>query len=251
MKRSYLIPDLVSPTGGPVPLLDGLTGRPVTDSVSCRVHDLLRAHIRNATFPCSVGKRSFARGFYRLGIYVSMTDHDSIDGLARDLWRFVNDQPSLKGPSPDDYSTFIAVFADPIPKDELEFESLLWEMLQKLHDEDATQFQWDQSVQSDPDDPNFGYSIGGQAFFLVGMHEKSSRISRRFVYPAVAFNSHHQFQDLRNRGKFDLVQKTIRALDTKIQGSINPSLTNFGADSEAKQYSGREVEPSWKCPFHK
>ncbi|MEP6902345.1 MAG: YqcI/YcgG family protein, partial [Actinomycetota bacterium] len=30
----------------------------------------------------------------------------------------------------------------------------------------------------------------------------------------------------------------------------NPNLSDFGTQSEARQYSGRAVEHEWKCPFH-
>jgi hypothetical protein len=35
----------------------------------------------------------------------------------------------------------------------------------------------------------------------------------------------------------------------RLQGSINPNLSDFGVHSEARQYSGRAVEDAWKCPF--
>jgi len=36
-----------------------------------------------------------------------------------------------------------------------------------------------------------------------------------------------------------------------VQGSLNPNLADFGERSEARQYSGREVEEHWRCPFHR
>lgn len=68
-------------------------------------------------------------------------------------------------------------------------------------------------------------------------------------YPTLVFNSHDQFDALRRDGKFEQTQLTIRKNDRLLQGDFNPSLSNYGDDSEAKQYSGRLVEPDWKCPF--
>lgn len=251
MKRSYLKPVISTPTAGRADLLNSLTGTVEADPVIGRLHDLIRVHILGPGFACSLGKRSFVRGLYRLGIYDSMGDVDCVSGLCSDLREFVGEQGSIKGSHPDDYSTFIAIFQDPLPVNELDHEASMWRLLQNLHDEDKMHCSWDSMVSSDPNDPDFSFSVGGKALFLVGMHGESSRTSRRFRYPAIAFNSHDQFEDLRLRQRFVSVQQTIRNNDIKIQGAINPSLANYGADSEAKQYSGRLVEQNWVCPFHK
>jgi FPC/CPF motif-containing protein YcgG len=39
--------------------------------------------------------------------------------------------------------------------------------------------------------------------------------------------------------------------DLRLQGSLNPNLSDFGKKSDARQYSGRAVEANWKCPFHR
>jgi hypothetical protein len=46
------------------------------------------------------------------------------------------------------------------------------------------------------------------------------------------------------------MKEIVRERDFKLQGSLNPNLSNFGEQSEARQYSGRAVETDWKCPFH-
>ena len=38
--------------------------------------------------------------------------------------------------------------------------------------------------------------------------------------------------------------------DEAIAGSRNPMLARHGEASEARQYSGRAVDPDWRCPFH-
>jgi uncharacterized protein len=42
----------------------------------------------------------------------------------------------------------------------------------------------------------------------------------------------------------------IRAAERALQGTLNPMLAEFGRRSEAAQYSGRKVDPGWRCPFH-
>jgi FPC/CPF motif-containing protein YcgG len=131
----------------------------------------------------------------------------------------------------------------------MEFEGLLWKQLRLLHERDAARFDWDPEVASDPDDPRFSFSFGGQALYVIGMRANSSREARRFPWPVLVFNPHEQFERLRGDGKWKRMQGTIRQRDLQLQGSINPMLSDFGERSEARQYSGRAVEENWRAPF--
>jgi FPC/CPF motif-containing protein YcgG len=46
------------------------------------------------------------------------------------------------------------------------------------------------------------------------------------------------------------MRQIIRRRDQALAGSVNPMLLDFGARSEAIQYSGRKIEGTWTCPFH-
>jgi hypothetical protein len=141
----------------------------------------------------------------------------------------------------------VAIFEAPQDADEQAFERALWAQLQALHDADEA--PWDPSVSDDPDDPHFSFSFAGMAFFIVGLHPGSARLSRRFPWPALIFNPHAQFERLRETGKYARMQKVIRDKECALQGDINPVLEDHGVDSEARQYSGRAVEPDWSPPF--
>ena len=133
---------------------------------------------------------------------------------------------------------------------ELEFERALWNRAQSLHDKDAwLGTPWDDAVDPDPEAPDFGLSIGGSAFFIVGLHPHASRKARRFRYPALVFNLHDQFERLRADGRYDKMRERILERDKAWSGSINPMLAEHGSISEARQYSGREVGEDWRCPF--
>ncbi|WP_373516564.1 YqcI/YcgG family protein [Pricia sp.] len=86
-------------------------------------------------------------------------------------------------------------------------------------------------------------------FFLVGLHPKASRKARRFHVPAIAFNLHSQFEQLRKKGRYEIMKNAIRQNEMEFQGSINPMLPDHGKDLEARQYSGRNVTDTWVCPF--
>ena len=55
--------------------------------------------------------------------------------------------------------------------------------------------------------------------------------------PCLVFNFHDQFEALRADGKYAGLQRVVRSRDVKLQGFINPMLSGFGEDSEARQYS--------------
>ncbi|MCE7032906.1 YqcI/YcgG family protein [Lysobacter sp. GX 14042] len=146
--------------------------------------------------------------------------------------------------------SFVALFDGPHDTGEQRFEGLLWAQLQRLHALDLRRgIPWAEDVSRDPDDPRFSMSVAGHPFFVIGLHPGASRVARRFAVPALVFNPHRQFERLRADGRYGKMQAATRGRDVALQGSINPNLADFGAASEARQYSGRAVEPGWKCPL--
>ena len=96
------------------------------------------------------------------------------------------------------FVSFVAVFRGPQIRDEEHFERLLWDLLQRLHDEDEE--PWAHGVDDDPDKAHFAYSHAGVAYFIVGLHPQASRIARRAPLPTLVFNLHEQFELLRGEG---------------------------------------------------
>jgi FPC/CPF motif-containing protein YcgG len=211
-----------------------------------RAHDGFRAHVLDPEFSCVGGKAAVNNNTYRFGFYAEMSAPAPTAGLAYDLWEYVRERPSFGT----EYATFVASFAEPAPVGERQWEKLVWTQLQRLHDLDHPHHPWDPTVSSDPADPGFSFSFAGTGFFVVGLHPASSRRARRFAWPTLAFNAHIQFERLREQNQFMRLRETVRARDYKLQGSLNPNLSDFGEQSEARQYSGRAVEENWKCPFH-
>ena len=105
-------------------------------------------------------------------------------------------------------------------------------------------------MSQDAEDTQFAFRFAEMAFFVVGLHPASSRFARRFAWPTLVFNAHHQFERLRSEGGYERMQEVIRARERKLQGSLNPNLGDFGVRSEARQYSGRPAQEGWRCPFH-
>jgi FPC/CPF motif-containing protein YcgG len=204
-----------------------------------------RAFVGDPRFPCLGGASVVRRRSYRLHVYGALGQGPSSEPLADDLENFIW-SPVVNSGSP---RAFIAVFPEYPPETEHDFEGRLWLQLQMLHNADGRTL-WDPSVSSDPDDPRFSFSFAGRAFFVVGLHPHSSRLARRFRWPALVFNPHSQFERLRTAGHYKRYQSLIRERDIALQGSVNPNLAEFGERSEARQYSGRATESEWRCPFH-
>ncbi|MFI0452584.1 guanitoxin biosynthesis heme-dependent pre-guanitoxin N-hydroxylase GntA [Actinomadura sp. 6N118] len=215
---------------------------------SIRQNDVRQALIDKVTgdsFPCVAGKTAARRGTIVHRHYGVMGDEGTTEALHADLAGFAaaKDEIDLL------LASFVATFYGPGGLTEEEFDEVLWHQLQRLHDLDSARFGWSERVDSDPSSPNFGFSAGGHPFFVVGLHPQSSRVSRRFERPALAFNSHVQFDRLKQRGIYPRLQRETRAREMTLQGSLNPNLAEFGEASEAVQYSGLAVDATWKCPF--
>lgn len=205
-----------------------------------------RAFVTDRRFPCLGGASVVRRRTYRLHVYDVLGSVESAAPLACDLTAFVRDTPVDTGTP----LAFIAAFPDDPPESEEAFEHRLWGQLQLLHERDDPAAGWDPTVSADPDDPRFSFSFAGHAFFVVGLHPGSSRLSRRFQWPTLVFNPHAQFERLRAEGRYARYQAVIRERDVALQGTVNPNLADFGERSAARQYSGRATEPGWTCPFH-
>ena len=206
-------------------------------------------------FPCLGAKAAFNDETYALAVFPELGSVESTAGLCHGLVKFrefaavSKSEPASPMPATErnGYATFVAIFRGPLELDEQQFEEMLWKQLRELHGADVC--QWDPDASSDPNDSRFSFSFAGKAFYVVGMHSNSSRVARRFPWPTLVFNPHEQFERLRADGKWRRMQQAIRARDVALQGSINPMLSDFGEESEARQYSGRAVERDWVAPF--
>lgn len=200
--------------------------------------------IKGDLFACVGGKAVVGKKRYRINVYSDATNKKDIERLYKHLCEFADEVPV----DSDNYlASYIAVFKDIDVNDEDEFNNLLWKILQSLNDIDT--IPWNKDVSSNICDANFSYSLGGTAFFVIGMHPKASRISRRFPYVTIVFNKRDSFAILRQKGLFENFQKLTRENDIRIQGTINSNLANFGDSSEALQYSGMESPSFEKINF--
>jgi len=208
---------------------------------------LLYEHVAEAAFPCVGAKAALARGTLEVlaardiaSAWDDVRIHDRLLSFAGEYRR----DPAL-------FRSLAVVFEGPDDLAESAFEQHLWTRVQSLSDKDVWRGQeYDATVSNDPDNSHFSLSFGGQAYFVVGLHPHASRPARRFPHPVMVFNLHAQFETLRAQGKYEGMREKIMVRDEALAGSRNPMLARHGEASEARQYSGRVVEPEWRCPFH-
>ncbi len=194
--------------------------------------------------PCVMAQSVVRQEHFEFRVYGELGGAENVEPLLYDLGAYLEDY-DFDAP---EFFTFVAVFKGDQYFTEEEFEERLWQQLQLLHEADNE--NWDSTVSTNPDSPEFSFSLLGSAFYIVGMHPNSSRIARQSPSPTLVFNLHHQFEKLRELGGYTSTRDTIRERDQALQGSINPMVADFGQDKEAPQYSGRMVDSNWKCPFH-
>lgn len=207
---------------------------------------LLFSHVDTASFPCVGAKAALARGSLKVlaadridSAWDDVRIHETLLRFAADYRR----EPTL-------FRSLAIVFEGPDDLTERGFEQALWARVQSLSNKDVWRGQaYDARVSSDPGNPHFSLSFGGEAFFIVGLHPNASRPARRFERPTLVFNLHDQFERLRAEGKYEGMREKILVRDEALAGSRNPMLARHGDASEARQYSGRAVEPGWAPPF--
>jgi FPC/CPF motif-containing protein YcgG len=223
-----------------------MTTATLTDAHDVGLETRFRALIAEASFPCVGAKSALARGGVQ--VIIARDIRSAWDDLRihEALMAFAADYRAR----PSTFQSFAVLFREPSTMDEAAFEAALWARIQSLSDKDGWLGQaHDSRVSDDPENPHFGLSFGGEAFFVVGLHPRASRLARRFEAPAMVFNPHEQFERLRAEGRYERLRERTIARDVAIAGTPNPMLARHGASSEARQYSGRRVDDTWKCPF--
>lgn len=205
-----------------------------------------REHVLAEDFPCVGAKAALSRQQMHIlvahDIASAWDDLRILPALMEVVSRYREDNTLFR--------TFVVIFDGPAPKSEHAFETALWARIQSLTDKDDwLGYRPDPSVDEDPESPHFSLSFGGEAFFVVGLHPLASRPARRFARPAMVFNLHDQFEELRQAGRYEKLRKSIIGRDIELAGDANPMLARHGETSEARQYSGRVVGQDWSCPY--
>src|ERR1041385_7578108 len=167
-----------------------------TNCFTHEAEEAFRKFVSRPEFPCLGAKAALNSASETVRVFDELGSAESTHQLVAALSEFTNlvgrdavepnygatsDPDGSTASCPTEYATFIAIFEKPRETNEREFENLLWKQLRLLHKHDAPQFDWDPSVSSDPADPHFSFSFGGQALYVIGLHANSSREARSFA----------------------------------------------------------------------
>lgn len=201
-----------------------------------------RSFVAAQSFPCVGAKSALSRNRIEFQVCNRLGSDESTHVIRDNLVRF-----SARHPDPGNNPTSLVIIFREQVAGEDDFHNRLWMQLQAIHDLDISEHPWASGVSDDPDSAEFSFSVASRAFFVVGLHPRSSRLARRAPRPTLVFNFHDQFEGLRTSGRYEKLQAAIRERDVALQGNINPVLARFGEASEALQYSGRVASG---CPFH-
>lgn len=219
---------------------------PPSDDCLHPLAEQFRVFVGEASFPCVGAKSALKRD--QMKIIVAQDIRSAWDDLRiypnlLELAHGYKTDPKL-------FQSLVVIFEHDPHLSEKTFEGHLWDRLQSLSEKDEWHGQkYDPRVSDNPDDAAFSMSFGGEAFFVVGLHPAASRPARRFQRPALVFNLHDQFEQLRSAGLYERLRGTIIDRDVALAGSVNPMLAQHGTTSAASQYSGRVVGEDWKCPY--
>ena len=115
---------------------------------------------RNETpFPCFFGAESVRNGDPLYTAVPSMTDADALMALGRTLLEYLETYRSHS-----DRASLVTFFKPPDePLSEAEYHESLWHILQFLHVHDPR--PWPEAIPTDPDDPYWEFSFGGEPIF--------------------------------------------------------------------------------------
>lgn len=175
-----------TPAGAAVPT-------PAPEPTVDAVHDHLAQWVLDPEYPCLGARAVFNRDRARIVTTGRLGSASSSLDVYQALRDFGDDADPDEG-----FTSLVAAFGGQAPPSERAFEDRLWTTLQHLHDFDDT--PWNAEVSSDPADVDFSFSIGGIAYFVVGLHPGASRDARRTPWPVLVFNLHSQFEEPQGLG---------------------------------------------------
>ena len=202
-------------------------------------------HLNEKDFPCVAAKASLARGQVKCFVASHMGCPADDVRIADFLYGFIDAYRDSK----QSFHSAAVIFKAPQETSDFSFDALLWQRLSALRDLDKIRYKHDGRVDADPDSASYSFSLKEEAFFIIGLHQGSSRKARQFSYPTLVFNPHAEFEKLRALNRYDKLKDIVRNRDVAYSGSVNPLLQDFGKASEIHQYSGMAHSKEWRCPL--
>ncbi|HUR11068.1 MAG TPA: guanitoxin biosynthesis heme-dependent pre-guanitoxin N-hydroxylase GntA [Flavitalea sp.] len=211
-----------------------------------KIIDSYLAYLADRDFPCVAAREAVARQQVDCYVATHMACPHDDTRMLEFLYKFIDTYRKEKNM----FHSAAIIFKEPKIQDERMFDRFMWQRLQAISDLDASMYNYDKRVQSDPSHAGFSFSLKEEALFILGLHPANNRSSRQFPYAVLAFNPHDQFEQMRAHGQYEKMKNIVRKREIALSGSVNPMLDDFGKSSEVFQYSGRQYDKEWQCPLN-
>lgn len=199
-----------------------------------KAHTYFREMVFNPDFACVAGRGVTKGKQYAFNAYPDMTASDTAEGVAHDLFKFKNEFGLSQAPEKVQLVSFIATFKEPQSINQIDGAAHMYQLLGNMHNHDKQQgFDWNPTVSRDIKSPNFGYSSGGDAFFITYLYPHASSEARRSEIPLVLFTAHSVLDKLKESNAFEKLKNHAR----QRQETIHPHSGNHGETNEFRQYA--------------
>jgi len=163
-------------------------------------------YIDSKDFACIGAKAALSKKQIQCFVADNMACPKEDPGILNFLYKFIDDYRNANVL----YYSAVVIFRGPGFINDEQFDNLMWQRLQSLSDFDSANYNYDRRVDADPSSPHFSFSLKEESLFIIGLHPASSRPLRRFSYPALVFNPHLQFEQLRQSGRYEKMKQVVR-----------------------------------------
>lgn len=209
---------------------------------------------RNGTpFPCFFGAESVANGDPLYTACPSTSDADALLGLRDVLLEYLDVYRTHSGRT--SLVTFFAPSEDPMT--EAAYHDTLWHVLQTLHLHDPA--PWPEDIPTDPDDPHWEFSLGGEPMFPTCRAPFYDQRESRYcpIGLEITFQPRALFEDLGVTADTDAGQHARTVIQDRLEGydGVCPhaDLGDWGVDGDREwpQYmlSADESQAPTACPI--
>lgn len=199
-----------------------------------QAHTSFRDMVLKPDFACIAGQGAARGKRYAFNAYPDMTSPAVAEGISHDLLKFKNEFGLSDTAEKIKLVSFVTVFKEPQSGTQLEGAGNLYQLLGNMHEQDKQKgYEWNQSVSKDIDSPNFGFSSGGDAFFITYLYPQAASPARRSEVPLVLFTAHKIFDELKKTTAFDKLKAATRIRE----GTVHPHSGDHGDVPEFRQYA--------------
>ena len=124
-----------------------------------RLQNAIEVFLGDKRYPCAGAKSAMSQATIASRLATSMRCPADDAKIIESIYEFIAEWQA----NPQPFASLIVAFEKDGYADEKSFENAMWSLLQRLHEIDRDNFEWDPTVSSDPDSPDFSFSSRGKS----------------------------------------------------------------------------------------